>query len=158
MSLTDSTIRVPPLALLVDSDADTREMYGEWLRFSGFRIVEARTAWEALEMVREQGPHVIAAGMALPGIDGCTLVSRLKADERTRRIPVIAITSYNDPVHLRRAWRAGCDAVFTKPCSPARLLAEMHLLLDPRYQSNGVTKAGARGCGPGRADLPWKAC
>ena len=55
MSLTDSTIRVPPLALLVDSDADTREMYGEWLRFSGFRIVEARTAWEALEMVREQG-------------------------------------------------------------------------------------------------------
>jgi two-component system, cell cycle response regulator DivK len=118
------------LALLVENDGDTRAMYAEWLVFSGLRVAEAATADEAIQKTHRLRPHVITTDIGLAGgSDGCELCARLKADGRTRAIPVIAVTAWAMGGHLERAQRAGCDSVLTKPCSPEKLLAEIRRLL-----------------------------
>jgi two-component system cell cycle response regulator DivK len=129
VTLTNSPPRVPPLALLVDSDADTRQMYAECLLFSGFRVAEATTSKEALAKVQYIRPHIITTGIWLAGEDGCALIAQLKADARTSDIPIIALTGYAEAKQLQRVRRAGCNAVLTKPCLPSRLLAEIQRLL-----------------------------
>lgn len=131
MSPTRPRVRPPPLALLVEPDGDTRDMYAEWLAHSGFRVAQATTADEAMEKAHRLRPHVITTDIGLSGAgDGCTLCERLKADARTRSIPVIAVTAWTIGGHVERARRAGCDSVLIKPCLPADLLAEIQRLLE----------------------------
>ena len=119
-----------PLALLLESDIDSREMYAAWLTHSGFRVAEASTVAEALLMAAELRPHVITTDIedGAEG-DGCALCLQLKASELTRHIPVIAVTAWSVGGHVERALRAGCDSVLVKPCSPPDLVAEIHRLL-----------------------------
>ena len=122
-----------PLALLVEDDEQTREMYAEWLVFSGFRVAEAATVDEAIAKTLELHPQIITTDIGLPGDqDGCDLCSRLKADDRTKSIPIIAVTAWAMGGHLERAHRAGCDSVLIKPCLPADLLTEIQRLLKPK--------------------------
>jgi CheY-like chemotaxis protein len=117
-------------------------MYAEWLRFSGFRVAEAATSQEALARVHVIRPHIITTAIGLPGEDGWSLIVRLKADDRTRHIPIILVTAYVEPTLLPRARRVGCDAVLTKPCLPSRLLAEIErLLTHGRPPSAGAPRA-----------------
>lgn len=105
-------------------------MYAQWLEFSGFRVAEAASADEALEKAVQLRPHVITTDIGLHGAaDGCKLCERLKADERTREIPVIAVTAWAMSGHIERAKKAGCDSVLIKPCLPEELLAEIQRLL-----------------------------
>lgn len=130
MSTFSSTVRPPPLALLVEDDSDTRQMYAEWLGHSGFRVAEASTASEAIEIAQRLHPHVIATDIGLLGdVDGCVLCERLRSDFRTRSIPIIAVTAWAFGGHVERARRAGCDSVLIKPCLPKELLAEIQRLL-----------------------------
>jgi two-component system, cell cycle response regulator DivK len=119
------------LALLVENDGHTRDMYAEWLTFCGYRVAEAATANEAFEKARRLRPQVITTDIGLAGSsDGCDLCVRLKADPRTRAIPVIAVTAWAIGGHVERARRAGCDSVLIKPCLPEELTAEIQRLLD----------------------------
>ncbi|HYM21666.1 MAG TPA: response regulator [Vicinamibacterales bacterium] len=118
------------LVLIVEDDEHTRQMYAEWLNFSGFRVAEARSADEALEKARELRPDAITMDLALPGsVDGCQLTARLKAYARTETIPIIAVTGWAIREEVERARRAGCDSVLIKPCLPETLLAEIHRIL-----------------------------
>ena len=121
------------LVLIVDDDEMTREMYAEWLNFSGFRVAEARNAAEAIEKARELRPDVITTDIGLQGsMDGCQLTESLKSYSHTNKIPVIAVTAWAMGGHLERAHKAGCDAVLVKPCLPETLLTEIHRLLKAR--------------------------
>ena len=124
--------RPPPVVLIVEDDVDTREMYTEWLAFSGFRVLEARTGEEALDRVQEQLPDLIATDLGLKGgaIDGCELCERLKHDTRTSAIPVVAVTGWASTQTLFRAYRSGCDSVLIKPCLPESLLTDIRRLLN----------------------------
>ena len=99
--------------------------------FSGFRVAEAATADEAIEKAHRLRPHIITTDIALSGSsgDGCALCERLKADPRTRAIPVIAVTAWAIGGYVGRARRAGCESVLIKPCLPEALLAEIQRLL-----------------------------
>ncbi len=121
----------PLLALLVEDDQHTREMYAQWLEFCGFRVAQAETVDEAMEKTLQLHPHIVATDIGLPGDggDGCDLCQRLKSDHRTRAIPVIAVTAWTMGGHIERAREAGCDSVLIKPCLPEDLLAEIHRLL-----------------------------
>ena len=81
-----------PLILVVDDYEDAREMYAEYLRFCGFRVAEARNGNEALEQAFTLMPDLILMDLSLPGMDGWEATRQLKADERTRNIPVVALT------------------------------------------------------------------
>ena len=71
-----------PLILVVDDYEDAREMYAEYLRFSGFRVAEARNGNEALEQAFALMPDLILMDLSLPGMDGWEATRQLKADER----------------------------------------------------------------------------
>jgi two-component system, cell cycle response regulator DivK len=122
----------PPLVLVVDDFPDNRDMYMQYLEFSGLRVAEAQNGHEALEQAFTLHPDLIVMDLSLPGLDGWEATRRLKADPRTRSIPVIALTGHALAGHSKGAIEAGCDAFITKPCLPERLLEEIRKMLDSR--------------------------
>jgi two-component system, cell cycle response regulator DivK len=119
-----------PLVLVVDDYQDAREMYTEYLEFAGFRVAEARNGLEALERAFALLPDVILMDLSLPGMDGWEATRRLKADERTKRIPIVALTGHALAGHSEGARKAGCDAFVTKPCLPDALVVEIRKMLE----------------------------
>jgi two-component system, cell cycle response regulator DivK len=118
-----------PLILVVDDYEDAREMYAEYLRFCGFRVAEARNGNEALEQAFTLKPDLILMDLSLPGMDGWEATRQLKADDRTRNIPVVALTGHALAGASEGAKRAGCDSFVTKPCLPDDLVVEVRRML-----------------------------
>ena len=114
----------PSSVLLVEDDEDTRELYSEFLRYSGVRVWTAESTPSALSSARDHHPDVVVTDISLPGEDGWTLCRLLKADAATRTCAVIALTGWvHDRQITARAQQSGVDLVLTKPCLPDALLA-----------------------------------
>ena len=120
---------LPPLALLVDRDADTRKMYAEYLSFTACEIEHAEDGREALAKAIARSPDIIVSETRLPGLNGFELCRLLRSDPSTRGIPIVFVTGDAFEGELRRAQIVGADAVLIKPCLPEQLLTEMHRLL-----------------------------
>ena len=120
----------PPLILVVDDYQDAREMYAEYLQFSGFRVAEAKNGNEAVEQAFALKPDLILMDLSLPGIDGWEATRRLKADDATKHIPIVALTGHALPGASEGARRAGCDSFVTKPCLPDDLVVEVRRMLN----------------------------
>jgi two-component system, cell cycle response regulator DivK len=119
-----------PRVLLVDDYPDAREMYTEYLEFSGFDVVEAENGMEALQRAVDTAPDIILMDLSLPVMDGWEATRRLKADPRTAPIPVVALTGHALAGISEGAKKAGCDAFVTKPCLPEDLVKEIRKILD----------------------------
>jgi len=117
------------LALLVDRDADTRQMYAEYLRQSAYQTDEAEDGREALAKALSLRPSVIVTETRLPGMSGLELCRLLRQDTLTRSIPIIIVTADGAPTHVEVAEAAGADAVLVKPCLPEDLGAAIARLL-----------------------------
>jgi two-component system, cell cycle response regulator DivK len=133
------TERKTPRVLLVDDFQDNREMYAEFLRFSGIDVDEAANGLEALEKTFALMPDVVVMDLSLPGIDGWEATRRLKADARTKHIPILALTGHALAGFSEGAKQAGCDAFVTKPCLPEDLLAQIQRMLDGRSRVKSKT-------------------
>ncbi len=123
------TRELAPLILVVDDYADAREMYVEYLQFSGFRVAEAANGHEAVERATTLRPDLILMDLSLPGMDGWEATRRLKSDPRTEGIPVVALTGHALEGAADTARRAGCDAFIVKPCLPDDLVIEVRRVL-----------------------------
>jgi two-component system, cell cycle response regulator DivK len=121
-----------PRVLLVDDYPDAREMYSEYLQYSGFDVVEAGNGMEALQRAAESAPDIILMDLSLPVMDGWEATRRLKADPRTAGIPVVALTGHALAGISEGAKKAGCDAFVTKPCLPDELVKEIRKVLEAR--------------------------
>jgi two-component system cell cycle response regulator DivK len=121
--------RPAPLVLVVDDFEDNRAMYAEYLTFSGYRVEQASNGEEAVELTQRLKPDVVVMDLSLPIMDGWEATRRLKADESTRHIPVIALTGHALAGHSRGAREAGCDAFLAKPCLPEKLVAKVQELM-----------------------------
>jgi two-component system, cell cycle response regulator DivK len=119
-----------PLILVVDDYQDAREMYAEYLQFSGYRVAEARNGNEAVEQARALKPNLILMDLSLPGMDGWEATRVLKADDATKHIPIVALTGHALAGASEGAKRAGCDSFVTKPCLPDDLVVEVRRMLD----------------------------
>jgi CheY-like chemotaxis protein len=128
---------------VVEDYQDAREMYVEYLKFSGFRVAEARNGLEALDRARSLLPDIILMDLALPRMDGWEATRQLKNDTRTRHIPVVALTGHALAGHAEGARQAGCDAFVTKPCLPDALVTEIRSVLQRRARPT------QRGAAPG---------
>ena len=127
--MTNPTETPKPLVLVVDDYQDAREMYAEYLEFSGFRVAEAKNGQEALDKAFELHPDIILMDLSLPIIDGWEATRRLKNDDRTRTIPVVALTGHAMTGQSDEAKGAGCDSFVTKPCLPDALVDEVRRVL-----------------------------
>ncbi len=119
----------PPLALLVDRDADTRQMYAEFLRQSACEIDEAEDGREALVKALTRHPDVIVTETRLPGINGFDLCQLLRRDAATSKIPIVLVTGDSYETDARRAEAVGADAILVKPCLPEQLGLEIQRVL-----------------------------
>jgi two-component system, cell cycle response regulator DivK len=130
--MTNPPEKQKPLVLVVDDYQDAREMYAEYLEFSGFRVAEAKNGQEALDKAFELVPDVILMDLSLPVMDGWEATRRLKDDSRTRAIPVVALTGHALKGHSDDANQAGCDAYVTKPCLPDALVEQVKKMIARR--------------------------
>ena len=128
-----------PRVLLVDDYPDAREMYSEYLKFTGFDVVEAANGIEALQRAVDMEPDIILMDLSLPVMDGWEATRRLKADARTADIPVVALTGHALSGMSEGAQRAGCDAFVTKPCLPEDLVKEIRHVLDAKSRAKPVS-------------------
>jgi CheY-like chemotaxis protein len=109
--------------LIVEDDADLRDLYARDLRAAGFEVVLAADGLSALQAAPDESPDVILMDLGLPVMDGWEATRILKRDARTASIPVIAITGYAMKTRDQDAKSAGCDAVLHKPCDAEELVA-----------------------------------
>ena len=119
-----------PLVLVVEDYQDAREMYAAYLSFSGYRVAEATNGIEAIEKTVELMPDIILMDLALPRMDGWEATRRLKENERTRHIPIVALTGHALAGASEGARKAGCDSFVTKPCLPDDLVVEVRRMLN----------------------------
>jgi two-component system cell cycle response regulator DivK len=105
------------LVLIVDDNEKNLRLARDVLRFGGLRTLEAGSGAEGLALAAEHLPDVILMDIRLPDMDGTDAVRRLKADERTARIPVVALTSF--AMKGDREWflAVGFDGYLEKPIS-----------------------------------------
>jgi two-component system cell cycle response regulator DivK len=127
-----------PVVLLVDDYDDAREMYAEYLKFSGFETVQASSGPEAVRQALDNRPDIVVMDLSLPVMDGWEATRRLKADERTASIPVLALSGHAFANLSQTAKQAGFDGFVAKPCLPEDLIAEIRKVLDS-YSSGDHT-------------------
>jgi two-component system cell cycle response regulator DivK len=117
-----------PTVMLVASIQDDREMYAEYLRASGFTVIEVDHTADALN--RAADADVLVTDVRVDGpSDGLELIRRLHRGAGTRHIPIIVLTACAFVTDRQRAKRAGCDAFLPKPCLPNVLLVEIRRVL-----------------------------
>jgi CheY-like chemotaxis protein len=117
------------LILLVEDQSDLRHLYAYQLTLSGYDVIEAENGAEAIDRTTSHAPDVVLMDLSLPVVDGWEATRRLKGDERTAHIPVVALTAHDGSGELERATRAGCDWFVPKPCPPDALIAEVRRVL-----------------------------
>ncbi len=107
--------------LVVDDSRVTREIIKVFLIAADVTLLEAKDGAEALEKVRADPPDLVLADLAMPRLDGYGLCEAIRADPRTRKVPVVILTSIQDAATARRARSAGAREVLRKPVQPRPL-------------------------------------
>ena len=108
--------RLLPTVLVVDDDADSRLIYSEYLRAHGWLAFTAADGRIALDKIEELRPDAIMLDLAMPRVDGWTVLRRLRDSSWTVDVPVVVVTASMSARDL--AFQAGCDAFLLKPCPP----------------------------------------
>jgi CheY-like chemotaxis protein len=121
-----------PLILIVDDTGDNRQMYAEYLEYDGYRVEQAGSGAEAVVFAEEVNPALIVMDLSMPDMDGWEATRRLKADARTRSIPVLVVSGHALRGAEKSAREAGADAFVVKPCLPEDLSAKIAAMLAAR--------------------------
>ena len=137
--MTQTTLR-PPLILLVEDYDDAREMYRDYLEFSGFRVETARDGREALDKARSLMPDLTLMDLSLPGIDGWEATRQLKSDPTTAHLTIVALSAHALAAEGERARVAGCDGFIAKPCLPQDLVEQMATYLRVQSEQSPRTR------------------
>jgi CheY-like chemotaxis protein len=124
--IASGTLRRPPSVLFVDDMVDSREVYGEILRFAGYRVVEATDGEAALQSAFARCPDIVIMDLCLPRLDGWEAIRLLKADPRTSGVPIIVLSALTP--HSAKL-EVDCDAYLVKPCLPLDLLGVVESLV-----------------------------
>ena len=123
--------------LIVEDNADSRELLVLLLRRLGYEVAEAATGLAAIEQTRATRPDLIIMDLGLPGITGDEATARLKADPSTRDIPVIVNTAFNKEAALvERAIAVGAAEILYKPTNLKVLLDVVHRYLSSDHMLN----------------------
>jgi CheY-like chemotaxis protein len=124
--------RDAPRVLLVDDSLDTLAVVGRMLEAAGYAVTTAASPAEALERVGRETFGCVITDIGMPETDGFWLLERLRADEATARLPVVALTGYVSPFDRESILAAGFRAHLAKPIEPRALAAALEgIFSDP---------------------------
>jgi CheY-like chemotaxis protein len=113
-----------PTILIVEDFDDTRLMMKMWLMRHGYRVLEAETGEEGVEMAQRERPDLIIMDMMMPGMNGLDATQRIRQDRDLRLTPIVAVSAYGVDEYRRIALAAGCNEYLSTPFEP-RTLADM---------------------------------
>ena len=129
-----SSPKPKPLVLIAEDFEDARELYRDYLQFSGFAVETATNGREAIHRALALQPDVILMDASMPVLDGWQATRELKAHPATRHIPILALTAHAFEDAKREAKAAGCDGFVTKPCLPDDLVVKVRAVLEGRHR------------------------
>ncbi len=115
--------------LLVDDEDSLRRVMKDLLARDGYEVVEARTGAEALDQVDRHAPDIVVLDLNLPGMDGYSVLSELRARPATARIPVIVLTAKGDEDNEVRVFELGADDFLSKPFRAKALSKRLEVML-----------------------------
>lgn len=122
--------RIQPLVLIAEDFDDARELYRDYLEFSGFEVATVTNGRDAIDRAVTLQPDVILMDASMPVLDGWQATKELKANPATKQIPVLALTAHAFDDAKKEAKAAGCDGFVTKPCLPDDLVARVRATLE----------------------------
>jgi CheY-like chemotaxis protein len=117
------------LILLVEAAFDVRELWAEYLTYSGFGVVTAINGHEAIRLARVLSPDLIVMALRMPGMDGLQATTHLKRDPSLAHIPVVAVGADMSHEVSERARLAGCSAFITSATMPNQVADEITRVL-----------------------------
>lgn len=123
--------------LIVEDDADIRELIRYNLEREGYRIVESASSEEARKLLLRSVPDLILLDLMLPGTDGFAFCRAVRADERTAKVPVIMVTARDEDADIVAGLEVGADDYMTKPFSARILSARVRAVLRRRAVEPG---------------------
>lgn len=123
-----------PTIILVEDNEDNRDMLSRRLQRKGFSVLIAVNGEEAVGMVQREHPDLVLMDISLPVMDGFEATRRLKQNDATKSIPIIALTAHAMSGDREKAIEAGCDDYDTKPVELPRLLQKINALLGIKDQ------------------------
>ena len=124
-----------PVVMLVEDYRDTREMMRHMLELKGCRVVEASNGQEAIELSQRDELDLVLMDLNMPVLDGFNATLRIREYERTRDVPVVAVTAYDSAESRAAAGAVGCCDYVVKPIELDHLSTLLKRLL-PKYNSH----------------------
>jgi len=130
--------------LIVDDEHDITDLVAYNLTKAGYRVDKAHDGVEALRLAQARPPRLVVLDLMLPGMDGLEVCRRLRAEARTRSIPILMLTAKGEETDKVVGLEMGADDYLTKPFSPRELVARVRALLRRAKPSEGPGEASAR--------------
>ena len=121
-----------PLVLVADDEDDIRGLVCYRLEKAGYEVVQAADGEEAIAIALERTPALAILDVMMPRVDGYEVTRRLRAEESTRRMPIILLTARAQEADVQRGFDAGADDYIRKPFSPQELRARVQAILGRR--------------------------
>ncbi len=112
-----------------------RDMLSRRLERKRYRVITAHDGLQGYEMACSESPDLILMDISLPVMNGWDVTRRLKSEEATRHIPIIALTAHALATDRAKAFEAGCDEYDTKPVDFARLMEKIESFLVEKKSS-----------------------
>jgi CheY-like chemotaxis protein len=120
------------LILIVEDNDKNRKLVRDVLTFKGYTTIETETGEEGIRLAQERRPSLVLMDIRLPGIDGIEALRRLRAEQTTRGIPVMALTASVMSEDRQKIMDAGFDAYQGKPIEVTDFVAAVAELLERR--------------------------
>jgi two-component system cell cycle response regulator DivK len=120
--------------LIVEDNEKNMKLFRDVLMVSGYRTLEATTGGQAVELATAHSPDLVLMDIQLPDIDGVEALGRLRADERTASLPVVALTAQAMDGDRDRFLAAGFNGYLSKPVNVADLIATVKPYCEGSHQ------------------------
>jgi two-component system, cell cycle response regulator DivK len=117
------------LILVIEDNEKNRKLVRDVLTFKGYTVVESDNGEDGVQLARERRPRLVLMDIQLPGIDGIEALRRIRADETTRAIPVIAVTASAMDRDRQKIMAAGFDGYQSKPLNVKEFVAAVEAAL-----------------------------
>ncbi|QDQ13675.1 response regulator [Streptomyces spectabilis] len=143
----------PGRVLVVDDNKVIRQLIRVNLELEGFEVVTAADGAECLDVVHQVRPDVVTLDVVMPRLDGLRTAARLRADPRTRDVPLVVVSACTQ-YEVEAGLDVGVDAFLAKPFEPAELIAVVRQLTDRADRGDVPVESRCPGGDPERATHP----
>src|SRR6478735_758652 len=121
-----------PQILVVEDDPAIRETLVDLLELNHFQVLSATNGEEGLALARRHQPDIVLSDVAMPKLDGFEMLAALRADDRTRSIPVIILSASIEAERMRQGMDLGAEDYITKPFTEDQIIRSIHARLEKK--------------------------